>query len=124
MELSANAVFHTFRQENLLFQEIAEFLFGIVLTCVVAECAPSTIFAIEQLVWLFHLVPIVVNVAAVCAAPVLHHVPVRSFSTIAGGDEPLLPAAWVHLPYDVAAFLGKVAWQRALVLKSPEDDGR
>ena len=89
----------------------------------VAQCAPCSIFSVEQLVVAFQFVAVVLNLAAIGAAPVLHHVPVGALAAVAGGDEAHGSAGGVHLPDDVGTFLGKLFGQRAFVLQSPQDDG-
>ena len=119
-ELSAYAVFYALGQLCLALQYVAEFLLGVSFARMVAHGAPCAIFAVEQLVGLFQLVAVVFNLSSVGSAPVLHHVPVCTFASVACRYQAHGAACRVELAYYVRTFLGKVGRQGAFVLQSPQ----
>ncbi len=120
-ELSAHAVAGTFGQFHFLQQQGCMGFFAIAFVRMIAQRAPSTVLAIKKLVGLLQFVGIVVNIATIGAAPVLHHVPIGAFTTVAGGDQTLRATGGIHVSDNLCTFFGKVLRQRTLILQSPEN---
>ena len=124
LELSAHAVLNALGQLGLAFKDVAEFLLGISLSRMVAHGAPCAVLAVEQLVVTFQFLGVVLKLSAIRSAPVLHYVPVGSVAAVAGCHEAHGGAHRVHLLYYVHALFCKVSGQGALVLQSPQYNGR
>ena len=121
LEMTADTI-GCFSQQRLLFEECCERLLAVFGITMQVDGAPGAVFAVQELVRATEFVGIVVGRTTVCAAPVLYDIPVSAFAAVAGGDGPLVKAGGVKAADDVAALLGKLAGQDALVLQAPEDD--
>ena len=95
--------------------------FAIAFVRMIAQRAPGTVLAIEKLVGLLQFVGIVIHISTIGSAPVLHHIPIGAFTTVAGGDQTLRATGGIHVADDLCTFFGKVLRQRTLILQSPED---
>ena len=84
--------------------------------------APSTIFAIQQLLRALQLIVVVLSRASVCATPVLDDVPIGTLTTITRSNEALITTGGVKRADNIAALFCKVLGQDTLVLQSPKDN--
>ena len=89
-----------------------------------ARRTPGTILAIEQLRGPRELLAIGKQIAAIRTAPILHDVPIRPHTAVAGGHRTHRGRRGIHLADDSDTLLGKITRQHTLVLQAPHHHRR
>ena len=98
--MSADAVLSTLSQAGFGLQQFGKALLTVFLFPMQIDGSPRTIFAVEQLLWAFQFIVVVLRTAAIRATPILDDVPIGPLATVTGCDGTLVLACWVKTADD------------------------
>ena len=126
LELSANTIFSLFCQTDFSFHQLTHTVFTphsvhleISRLRMQVDASPRSIFSIQQLVRLRELTTVFRHISSIRTTPILNHIPVCTFTAIAGCYDTHCLGSRVHLPDKITAFLCKLTRQSAFILQSP-----